>query len=107
MSILPLLSIANTDEIRNNIVKSVTDVIQQQSDDEYTKSEYSCSETEDEVKVGTFLTLDLTELVKLTLQPIMTDFMSRPTNVSFFSLEKRLGKVPYVPKWYFLQKIHS
>ena len=95
MSILPLLSIANTDEIRNNIVKSVTDVIQQQSDDEYTKSEYSCSETEDEVKVGTFLTLDLTELVKLTLQPIMTDFMSRPTNVSTHSCFQTIGQKVY------------
>ena len=50
-----------------------------------TKSEFSCSETEDELKVGTFLTMNLTELVKLTLHPIMTDFMGRHSNVRPFS----------------------
>ena len=52
------------------------DVVEQRSEDEYTKSEYSCSETEDEHKIGTFLTMNLTELVKLTLQPIMSEYMS-------------------------------
>jgi len=76
MAILPLLSIANTDQLRDNIVEKVKDVVEQRSEDEYTKSEYSCSETEDEHKIGTFLTMNLTELVKLTLQPIMTEYMS-------------------------------
>ena len=37
MSILPLLSIANTDALRTNIVDKVKDVIEQRSEDEYTK----------------------------------------------------------------------
>lgn len=80
LSLLPLLSIANSDDIRSNIIKVVESVVEGKNrDDDYTQSEFDISDTEDDFNLDAFLNSNLTDLVKKTVEPVMADFIAKGT----------------------------
>jgi len=80
LSLLPLLSIANSDDIRSNILKVVEAVVEGKNrDDDYTQSEFDISDTEDDFHLDAFLNSNLTDLVKKTVEPVMADFIAKGT----------------------------